>query len=65
MSLDWNNSNKVLMMFNEDIHFGRNDPQKKTSDLIGGLCETDKVNKTMLDIFSIVSDFAYFNNYDF
>ena len=64
MSLDWNNSNKVLMMFNEDIHFGRNDPQKKTSDKIG-VCETDKVNKTMLDIFSIVSNFAYNNDYHF
>ena len=64
MSLDWNNSNKVIMMFNEDIHFGRDDPQKKTSDKIG-VCETDKVDKTMLDIFSIVSNFVYYNNYHY
>ena len=50
MSLDWNNTSKVIMRFNEDIHFGRNNPEKKTCNR-GGFYESDRVNKSMFDIF--------------
>ena len=62
MSLEWNNTSKVIMMFNEDIHLERNNPQKKTNNR-GRVYETDRVQKTMFDIFSLVSNFAYGGDY--
>ncbi len=29
MSLDWNNSSRVALRFNEDVNLGRNDKRKR------------------------------------